>query len=147
MFKLSERSHRRLRGVHPALAAVVKRAIELTEVDFGVLEGVRTEHRQRLLFDRGASSTLNSRHLTGHAVDLGAYMGPELRWDWPLYHKVAEAMKAAAFQLNIALEWGGDWKTFKDGPHFQLPWSHRDEPLGFADEMEIVPKPDLELKR
>ena len=121
MFKLSQKSLDRLSGVHPDLVAVVKRAIEITEVDFAVLEGVRSLARQEQLFKAGGSTTMRSRHLTGHAVDLGAYVG-QIRWDWPLYDKIALAMKAAAIELQIALEWGGDWKTFKDGPHFQLTW-------------------------
>lgn len=120
-FALSQKSLDRLSGVHPDLVAVVKRAIEITEVDFAVLEGVRSLARQEQLFKAGGSTTMRSRHLTGHAVDLGAYVG-QIRWDWPLYDKIALAMKAAAIELQIALEWGGDWKTFKDGPHFQLTW-------------------------
>ena len=121
MFKLSQKSLDRLSGVHPDLVAVVKRAIEITEVDFAVLEGVRSLARQEQLFKAGGSTTMRSRHLTGHAVDLGAYVG-QIRWDWPLYDKIALAMKAAAIELQIAIEWGGDWKSFKDGPHFQLTW-------------------------
>ncbi|MGL4280515.1 MAG: M15 family metallopeptidase, partial [Albidovulum sp.] len=76
----------------------------------------------------GASKTLKSRHIPGtggfsHAVDLAAVVGGKLRWDWPLYHRLAFAMKQSAHELGIPLEWGGDWKSFKDGPHFQLPWS------------------------
>lgn len=118
-FKLSARSLSRLQGVHPDLARVVQRAIELTDVDFVVLEGVRTVARQRELFAAGASTTLNSRHITGHAVDLGAWAG-EVRWDWPLYNCIAAAMKVAATELGVSIIWGGDWKTFKDGPHFEL---------------------------
>lgn len=123
MFKLSRRSLNRLDGVHPDLVKVVSRAIELSEIDFGVIEGLRTLGRQRELVAAGASKTLDSRHLTGHAVDLAAYVGSEVRWDWPLYNKIAEAMKAASTELGIPIEWGGDWKSFKDGPHFQLPRS------------------------
>ena len=122
MYKLSQRSLNNLNGVHPDLIAVVKRAIEITSVDFAVIEGVRTIERQKELFSRGASKTMRSRHLTGHAVDLAAWVGG-IRWDWPLYYKIAEAMKTAARELNVSLEWGGDWKTFKDGPHFQLSWA------------------------
>ena len=122
MFKLSQKSLDRLSGVHPDLVTVVKRAIEITEVDFAVLEGVRSVARQEALVRAGASQTMRSRHLTGHAVDLGAYVGGSARWDWPLYDKIALAMKAAAIELQIAIEWGGDWKSFKDGPHFQLTW-------------------------
>lgn len=119
-FKLSKRSLDKLAGVHPALQKVVRRAIEITTVDFGVTEGLRSRDRQRELFDKGASKTMNSRHLTGHAVDLVAYIGSEVRWDWPLYHRIADAMKLASKELDIPLVWGGDWKSFKDGPHFEL---------------------------
>ena len=119
-FKLSRRSLARLDGVHPDLVRVVKMAIELTEVDFGVTEGLRTIEKQREYVARGASKTMNSRHLTGHAVDLVAYVGADVRWDWPLYHKIADAMKRAAKELNVPIVWGGDWTSFKDGPHFEL---------------------------
>ena len=121
-YKLGRRSKSRLNGVHPDLVRVVELAIKKTEVDFAVLEGLRTEERQRVLMQQGATRTMNSRHLTGHAVDLGAWVSGEIRWDWPLYHKIAKAMKEAARELDVPLEWGGDWRTFKDGPHFQLPW-------------------------
>lgn len=121
-FKLSQKSLDRLVGVHPHLVDVVKRALELSEVDFTVLEGVRSVTRQEQLLKSGATTTMKSRHITGHAVDLGAYVAGQVRWDWPLYDKVASAIKSAAKELNVPIEWGGDWKTFKDGPHFQLPW-------------------------
>ncbi len=119
-FKLSRRSLERMQGVHPDLVKVVLSAIKITEVDFGVTEGLRTVEKQREYVSRGASKTMNSRHLTGHAVDLVAYIGSEIRWDWPLYHKIAAAMKAAAKEHGVAIVWGGDWRTFKDGPHFEL---------------------------
>jgi len=119
MFKLSKRSIDNLQGVHDDLVAVVSRALEISEVDFAVIEGMRTVTRQKELYAAGASQTMNSRHLTGHAVDLAAYVNG-IRWDWPLYEKIAEAMKKAADELEIAIVWGGDWKTFKDGPHFEL---------------------------
>lgn len=122
VFKLSNRSLARLAGIHPDLVKVVKRAIEITTVDFAVLEGLRSPERQQELVKSGASTTLRGRHLTGHAVDLGAFVDGAVRWDWPLYYKIAEAVKQAAKELNIPIEWGGDWKTFKDGPHYQLPW-------------------------
>jgi peptidoglycan L-alanyl-D-glutamate endopeptidase CwlK len=120
MFTLGQRSKLRLKGIHPDLVKVVERAIKITEVDFTVLEGIRTPERQKALVEAGASQTLNSRHITGHAVDLGAWVGDEVRWDWPLYHKIAAAMKDASKQVNVPIEWGGDWRNFKDGPHFQL---------------------------
>lgn len=122
-FRLSERSLSRLQGVHPHLVAVVKLAITLTPVDFVVTEGLRTIDRQRQLLKIGATRTLRSRHLTGHAVDLAPWAVGTVRWDWPLFHKIAPAMKQAAADLGIPIEWGGDWKSFRDGPHWQLPWA------------------------
>ena len=121
-YALGERSRQRLEGVHPDLVQVVERAIQITPVDFTVLEGLRTIQRQQELLASGATTTLKSRHLTGHAVDLGALVGGKVRWDWPLYHKIAAAVKQAAKEVGVPIEWGGDWKTFKDGPHYQLPW-------------------------
>lgn len=120
-YTLSKKSRDRLVGVHPDLVKVVERAIKITEIDFAVLEGVRSKTRQEQLVKAGASQTMRSRHLTGHAVDLGAYVAGSVRWDWPLYHKLAVSVKQAAAELQIPIEWGGDWTTFKDGPHFQLP--------------------------
>ena len=119
-FKLSKKSLERMDGVHPDLVKVVKLAIELTEVDFGVTEGLRSVDRQRQLVAQGASKTMNSRHITGHAVDLVAYVDGSVNWSWPLYHKIADAMKRAANSLGVPIVWGGDWKSFKDGPHFEL---------------------------
>lgn len=121
-YKLGDRSIQRLKGVHPDLVKVVMRAIEITDIDFTVLEGVRLLARQKQLVRQGASKTMNSRHLTGHAVDLGAWVGGRVAWDWPLYYKIAEAVKQAAKDVDVPIEWGGDWRTFKDGPHWQLPW-------------------------
>lgn len=120
-YSFSQRSIDRLKGVNVDLVSVVHRALELSEIDFAVTEGLRTKERQTELVKAGASKTMNSRHITGHAVDLAAVVGGEIRWDWPLYEKIAKAMKQAAYELNIKIEWGGDWKSFKDGPHFQLP--------------------------
>jgi peptidoglycan L-alanyl-D-glutamate endopeptidase CwlK len=124
-FKLSGRSLNKLTGVHPDLCRVVKRAIQLTTVDFVVLEGARTLERQQELLASGASKTLDSRHIPGvdglaKAIDLGAWAVNEVRWDWPLYSQLAVAVKQAAAELNVAITWGGDWKSFKDGPHFEL---------------------------
>ena len=119
---LGKRSRERLKGVHPDLVRVVQRAIQITPIDFTVGEGLRTLQRQRELLAAKATTTMRSRHLTGHAVDLIALVEGKPRWDWPLYDRVAEAMKRAAAELGVSIEWGGDWHTFKDGPHFQLPW-------------------------
>ena len=123
---LLERDRLRLAGVHPDLVRVVERA--RLAVPFIVVEGLRTRERQERLIAIGASRTRASRHLTGHAVDLaywlddgdGAPEAGEVRWDWPLYRQLATAMKTAATEEGVALVWGGDWKTFPDGPHFEL---------------------------
>jgi peptidoglycan L-alanyl-D-glutamate endopeptidase CwlK len=117
---LGKRSLERLSGVHPDLVKVVKRAIEITKVDFSVTEGLRTKERQAKLVAAGASQTMKSRHITGHAVDIAAWIGREVRWDWPLYAEIAKAMKQAAKELDVPIIWGGDWVSFKDGPHFEL---------------------------
>lgn len=119
-FRLSERSRARLKGVHPALIEVIEAAIRTTPVDFMVTEGLRTATRQAALVKAGASRTLNSRHLTGHAVDIAAVVDGAVRWDWPLYPRIAEAIKAAAKARGVALVWGGDWPRLRDGPHFEL---------------------------
>lgn len=123
MFVLGPRSLSKLTGVHPDLVRVVKRAIKLTDTDFVVTEGLRTLARQKELMASGASQTLRSRHLTGHAVDLAACVGTQVRWDWPLYTRLDLAMQAAARECGVPIEWGGAWRTLKDGPHWQLPWS------------------------
>jgi peptidoglycan L-alanyl-D-glutamate endopeptidase CwlK len=130
--KLDARSVTRLQGVHPDLVAIINRAAEITVQPFIVTEGLRTLERQQKLVAAGASQTLRSRHLTGHAVDLAAFIDMDgtgdytkadnIRWDWPLYKTLSIAMKDAATELKLPIEWGGDWKSFKDGPHFQLPW-------------------------
>tara|TARA_R110000796_G_scaffold162657_2_gene279632 strand:+ start:957 stop:1277 length:321 start_codon:yes stop_codon:yes gene_type:complete len=98
---------------------IVKLAISLTKQDFSVGEGLRSVSRQKKLVATGKSTTMNSRHITGHAVDLFPY---PLSWDWEYFYPIADAMKAAAKKLKIDLEWGGDWESFPDGPHFQLSW-------------------------
>ena len=119
---LGQRSLSRLVGVHPDLVRVVKKAAAMSSLDFTVLEGLRTVARQKQLHDQGATKTMNSRHLTGHAVDLAPMIGGTVRWDWPLYHQLADVVKAAAKAENVPIQWGGDWRTFKDGPHWELPW-------------------------
>ena len=119
-FRLSRRSRAHLEDVHAALVAVVEAAIVRTPVDFMITEGLRTPARQAVLVKAGASRTIRSRHLTGHAVDVAALVDGQVRWDWPLYGRIAEAFKAAAVDLKTPLIWGGDWKTLRDGPHFEL---------------------------
>jgi peptidoglycan L-alanyl-D-glutamate endopeptidase CwlK len=124
-------SERKLKGVHPHLLRVVNRcAADWRDRTFTwiITCGVRTIEEQKLLVRKGASKTMRSRHIPAkngfsHAVDVAAVINGKARWDWPLYGKIAVAMKAAAKKEGIPIEWGGDWKTFKDGPHYQLPWA------------------------
>jgi peptidoglycan L-alanyl-D-glutamate endopeptidase CwlK len=120
---LGERSLSRLEGVHPDLVRIVKRAAAISDLDFTVLEGLRTLERQKKLRAEGASKTMNSRHLTGHAVDLAPIIDGKVSWDWPLYHRLSKIVKAAAAVEKLPLQWGGDWRSFKDGPHWELPWA------------------------
>lgn len=119
-FKLGIRSRMRLQGVHPDLVRVVERAIQLTPLDFTITEGLRTVARQAQLVKAGASRTMNSRHITGHAIDFAVLVEGKVRWDWPLYETVSRAFKQAAAELNVPIVWGGDWKSLKDGPHVEL---------------------------
>ena len=145
-FRLSKRSLRNLQDVHPDLARCVHRALALSDVDFCVHEGLRSKARQQKLFERGASRTLHSKHLTGHAVDLVPVVGKLPTWRWELIYQVAGSMRRAASELGLMdqIVWGGCWwrlssltiiernvaayvqqcnsegrKPFCDGPHFE----------------------------
>jgi peptidoglycan LD-endopeptidase CwlK len=119
--KFSARSINNMNGIHPDLRRVLDRALKDSPLDFVVIEGLRTPERQKQLVATGASQTLNSRHITGHAVDL-LPIGPNGKgaFDWPLYDRLGPAVKEAAAKEGVAIVWGGDWKKFKDGPHFEL---------------------------
>lgn len=119
-FSLSRKSLAKLGGVHPDLIKVVKRAIELTSVDFGITEGLRSVSRQKELVAQGKSQTMRSRHLTGHAVDIVAYKNGKVSWANHLYDKIAAAFFEAAEEYDINIVYGGNWKTFKDCCHFEL---------------------------
>jgi len=147
-FKLSKRSLSHLAGVDEALVAVVKHAITVTKIDFGVTCGVRTVAEQKELVATGASKTMKSKHLEGHAVDLVAYIGPRVSWELNLYDDIADAMTEAARDVGVKLRWGAAWhipdirswngnmeqamnsyidlrrsqgrRPFIDGPHFEL---------------------------
>lgn len=117
-FILGKRSTENLIGVHPQLVAVVKRALELSPVDFTVIEGLRTKERQAELMKQGFTRTLNSRHIIGEAVDI---VPLPVDWKNPKpFGLVAEAMKRAADELGVKITWGGDWKSFVDLPHYQI---------------------------
>lgn len=147
-FKLSEESKVALVGINKDLVSVIVRAIEITVQDFAVHDGLRTIEEQKSLLASGASKTLDSRHLTGHAVDLVPYVNGKLRWEWEPIYKIADAVRVSAKELNIQIRWGGAWdisftdsedapenlssaytsrmrklgkKAFLDGPHFELP--------------------------
>jgi peptidoglycan L-alanyl-D-glutamate endopeptidase CwlK len=149
-FKLGSKSLKELTGVHKDLVRVVKRAIEITVQDFSVHDGIRTLDEQKRLVEKGASQTLKSRHITGHAVDLVPYINGKLRWEWDPIYKIADAVRLAAEELKVPIRWGGAWdilftgvddapedmvvdygnrrraagkKIFIDGPHFELPKS------------------------
>jgi peptidoglycan L-alanyl-D-glutamate endopeptidase CwlK len=147
-YKLGNKSKSELVGVHADLVQVVERAIVLTVQDFAVHDGIRTLAEQQKLVASGASQTLDSRHITGHAVDLVPYINGKLRWEWPPIYQIADAVRLAARELGVPIRWGGCWdvlltdsddspedlvqdytarrrqagkKAFIDGPHFELP--------------------------
>ena len=147
-FNLSQKSLDRLEGVNDDMVRVVKKAIELTKVDFGVICGLRTVEEQEELVAKGASQTMNSKHIDGLAVDLMAYLGGRASWELNLYDDIADAMKEAAKLENVGVRWGAAWqidnmadwdgtmeeamnayidlrrsqgrRPFIDGPHFEL---------------------------
>lgn len=148
MFKLSQKSLDELKGVDPRLVAVVRRAIEITKVDFGVTEGLRSIATQKTYVAQGKSKTMASKHITGNAVDLVAYVDGKVSWELNLYDNIADAMKQAATELKLPLRWGAAWnvpditkwngtmeaammhyvdtrrkegkRPFIDGPHFEM---------------------------
>ena len=122
MFNFGSRSKERLATVHPDLQKLTELALKYSTIDFGISEGIRSLETQEEYFKRGASTTMNSRHLTGHAVDVYAYIGGSARWEWPLYTEINKAFDKASKKLDIDLVWGGDWKSFSDGPHYELSW-------------------------
>ncbi len=149
-FKLSDSSLKKLEGVDPRLALCTQRAIELTTVDFGVTEGLRSRERQLELYEKGASQIkLGGAHVEGRAIDLVAYIGSRISWELSLYDDIASAMRQAAIENDVPIRWGGAWnipdirfwgdsmeaamnhyidekrkigaRPFIDGPHFEIP--------------------------
>ena len=108
-YKLSTKSQERLIGVEPELKEIVYEAIKVTKVDFGVIEGLRTEEKQKQLVESGASQTMKSKHLEGRAVDLMAYIGGRGSWELSVYDEIADAMKEAAIKVDVAVRWGAAW--------------------------------------
>jgi peptidoglycan L-alanyl-D-glutamate endopeptidase CwlK len=117
---LSDKSRERLIGVHDHLGRVVERAAEELPFELRVTSGLRTVEEQKRMVAIGASRTMRSRHLTGHAVDVAPVVDGKVRWDWPLFNIIAAHMKQAARELETPIVWGGDWRMFRDGPHFEL---------------------------
>jgi peptidoglycan L-alanyl-D-glutamate endopeptidase CwlK len=119
-FKLSERSLNNLEGVHPDLAKVVHRAIEITPYDFVIIEGLRSVEKEKAMVAAGKSQTMHSRHLTGKAVDFMALVNGKGTWETKYYEQIANAFLQAGAELNIPVVWGGSWKTIKDNDHIEL---------------------------
>ena len=119
---LNSRSLKALNGVHPDLVAVVHKADEITELEFIITEGLRSVERQKMLVAKGLSQTMRSRHLTGHAIDFAPIIGGEVTWKTPAFLPIIAAFKTAGFTLHTQIESGGDWHSFQDYPHIQLPW-------------------------
>lgn len=117
---MDARSERNLAGVHPDLATLIRAVATQYEHEIIVTEGVRTPERQAELFKAGASLTLNSRHLTGHAIDVAVKVSGEIVWTWHIYAKLAEVVKQTAKELAIPIIWGGDF-VMRDGVHYELP--------------------------
>ncbi len=126
-FYFGRRSLSRLKGIHPDLRRVADEAIRITPLDFVVTYGLRTLAEQKALYQAGATDTMKSRHLTGHALDVAPIVLGVVHWDWPLFYRLNDVFMVAAKACRVPLEWGGDWPYVKgrsrpDGPHFQLPW-------------------------
>ena len=119
-FSFGNRSKERLNGVHPDMVKVMEEAIKESPLDFSITEGLRTRERQQELFSAGKSQTMNSRHLTGKAVDIAVLVEGKVTWDFPKYQIVADHIKKVAKELEIDIVWGGDWVSFRDGPHYEL---------------------------
>lgn len=125
--KLSGNDEAHLKRAHPDLAKIVRRAAEITTMPFTILQADRTVAQQKINVAKGVSQTMRSRHLISpdgfvRAVDIAPLVGKTASFAWPLYYKLAPIMKQAAKDVKVPVEWGGDWKSLKDGPHWQLPW-------------------------
>ena len=134
-FRLSQRSLDRLEGVHPDMTAVVERAIQLTDVDFGVTQGVRTLDEQKANVAAGRSQTMKSKHLLqddgfSHAVDVVAYVGPDVSWELNMYDNICDAFKQAAQEIGCSIKWGAAWR---EGDIRSYPGSAEDAMMAYVD--------------
>ena len=120
MFSFSKASLEKMNGVNSKLVILMKEAIKNSPYDFKITEGLRTVERQKELVKTGKSKTMNSYHLKGKAVDIAVLIYNKITWDFKYYKEVANHIKEVARKLGYVITWGGDWKTFKDGPHFQI---------------------------
>jgi peptidoglycan L-alanyl-D-glutamate endopeptidase CwlK len=120
MFSFGNRSKERLNGVHPDMVKVMEKAIKESPLDFSITEGLRTKERQQELFSAGKSQTMNSRHLTGKAVDIAVLVDGKVTWDLKHYRIVTDHVKKVAKELDIPIVCGIDWTSFVDGPHIEL---------------------------
>ncbi|WP_395304132.1 M15 family metallopeptidase [Enterobacter sp. ECC-019] len=118
--EFSKTTEKNLKGVHKDLSDVMRKALKLSPIDFGISEGVRNQKRQLELLAAGKSLTSKSRHLTGHAVDVFAVINGTASWEFKHYQTIAMAVFQAAKELAVDVEWGGNWTEIKDGVHFQL---------------------------
>ena len=117
---LSKRDRDRLAGVDPRLVRLFEAVGKDPTVSFVITEGLRSKARQAELVRSGASTTFQSRHLDGRAVDVAVKLGGKVTWQFAAYKHFADVVKKHAADLDIKVTWGGDWRTFKDGPHFQV---------------------------
>ena len=125
---LSDRSKTALDGVHPKLAQVIKTAAMVSPVEFQVTEGLRSLERQAQLIKEGKSSLKDpkmGRHVMGIACDIACFVGGKLTWEMKYYKQVADLIKQTATAQGVEIIWGGDWKSFVDAPHFELPLTYR----------------------
>lgn len=137
MPELSARDRTRLNGVHADLVRVIEAAFARAPWPVMVIEGLRSPARQAVLKEAGKSKTLNSRHLTGHAVDIAPVIGGAIPWNrWDLFEDLADLVKAEAKRLGVVLVWGGDWPRFRDGPHYEL--DRKRYPVEIALPAEVV---------
>jgi peptidoglycan L-alanyl-D-glutamate endopeptidase CwlK len=120
MYKFGTKSKERLATVHPDLQKLFNAAISTSPYDFSITEGVRSLERQKELLEAGKSTTMNSRHLKGNAVDIAVFVEGKLTWDFKYYKEVSDHIKALSKSMQIPIVWGGDWKSFIDGVHYEL---------------------------
>lgn len=96
----------------------------IKHTDISILCGHRGEEEQNKAFNDGKSKVRFpfSKHnkTPSLAVDIAPYNNG-INWnDLEAFKNLGELVKKKANELNINIAWGGDWKTFKDMPHFEI---------------------------